>query len=47
MVVIIQGYAIDEIDTLMKVHSGSWQLKYSVDNKTGMAFWKKIRNYLT
>lgn len=37
-----QGYGVDAIDALMKVRPGSWQLKYSMDNKSGMAFWKKI-----
>ena len=35
-------YAMEAVKELIRLRPGTWQLKYSKDNKIGTAFWKKV-----
>lgn len=37
------GKGSDAVRALIKQRKGSWQLKYSTDNPSGTAFWRKIK----
>ena len=37
------GRGMQAVDALMNARPGSWQLKYSLRNKPGMNFWKKVQ----
>lgn len=38
-----KGNGMKTMDLLMQSLPGSWQLKYSLKNEAGTAFWKKVR----
>lgn len=38
-----KGYGMQAVDCLLALMPGKWQLKYSLDNKPGVRFWKKVK----
>ena len=37
------GYGMKAFSALLSLRPGIWQLKYSTKNKTGAAFWQKVK----
>lgn len=37
------GRAMEAIEALLAVRKGTWQLKYSAENRPGAAFWQRVK----